>query len=69
MHLVMRVRQLRPSIKASLESWNASAPTGVYSSVLSSDHTDFTVESYFNEALMKIDKKLNQNHISHHGKI
>lgn len=34
------------------------APTGVYSSVLSSDHTDFTVESYFNEALMKIDKKI-----------
>lgn len=57
MHLVMRVRQLRPEHKGGvLKVGMPAAPTGVYSSVLSSDHTDFTVESYFNEALMKIDK-------------
>ena len=37
------------------------APTGVYSSILSSDHTDATVEGYFNENVIKVDKKLNLN--------
>ena len=32
------------------------APTGVYSSILSSDHTDATVEGYFNENVIKVDK-------------
>ncbi|MDI9231018.1 oligopeptide ABC transporter substrate-binding protein [Staphylococcus caprae] len=34
------------------------APTGVYSSILSSDHTDATVEGYFNENVIKVDKKV-----------
>ncbi|EHR86306.1 oligopeptide ABC transporter substrate-binding protein [Staphylococcus epidermidis] len=34
------------------------APSGVYSSILSSDHSDATVEGYFNEGLIKVDKKV-----------
>ena len=45
------------------------APTGVYSSILSSDHTDATVEGYFNENVIKVDKKLNLNLLLLHGKI
>lgn len=44
-------------------------PSGVYSSLLSSSHSDAVVEGYFNESLISIDKKSDQNHISHLGKI
>ena len=44
------------------------APSGVYSSILSSDHSDATVEGYFNEGLIKVDKKLNLNHLLHLGR-
>ncbi len=34
------------------------APSDVYSSILSSEHSDATVEGYFNEGLIKVDKKV-----------
>ena len=43
------------------------APSGTLSSLLSSDASDSSVENYFNEVLIKLDKNL-KNHILHLGK-